>query len=152
MGIRAEVKIEAPRERVWQLITDIEHATHHVSAIEKIEVLEKPQQGLVGLKWRETRTMFGKTATEIMWITDAAKNDYYETRAESHGAIYRSRLSVTDRDGATVLAMDFEAEPQSFGARLAAATIGKLFEGSTRKALQKDLEDIKAEAEGGAVS
>ena len=64
-----------------------------ISGIEKIEVLEKPSHGLVGLKWEETRIMFGKTAIEIMWITEAEDNSHYQTRAEHRNVVYISKLS-----------------------------------------------------------
>src|SRR5688572_20284670 len=95
----ASVLIQAPREVVWNRITDIEHAAQTVRAIEKVEILEKPPSGLVGLKWKETRTMFGKTATETMWITDAVAPEYYKTRAESHGAIYLAAFELAPKNG-----------------------------------------------------
>src|SRR5687768_2543408 len=93
MKVHAQVHIRAPKEAVWKTITDIKNAPNRISGIQKVEVLEQPPSGVVGLKWRETRTMFGKSATEVMWITKAVENSYYETRAESHGAIYHSRMS-----------------------------------------------------------
>lgn len=147
MDVRVEVTIDAPRDRVWAAITDFENATKRIRAIETIEILERPSAGLVGLKWRETRTMFGKQATETMWITEAVEPQFYETRAESHGSIYRSRLALDERDGRTVLSMSLAAEPQGFFARIMAATVGRLFLGSTRKALQQDLEDIRRSVE-----
>ena len=80
-----QVTISAPKQAVWKVITALENGAETISGIEQIEILEQPENGLVGLKWRETRTLFGKTATEIMWITDAVDNDFYTTRAESHG-------------------------------------------------------------------
>jgi hypothetical protein len=44
-------------------MTDIENASKIISGIDKIEVVEKPTHGLVGLRWRETRMLFGKPAT-----------------------------------------------------------------------------------------
>lgn len=46
---------------------------------------ENTASGLVGLKWRETRMLFGKEATAEKWITDAVENECYKTRAESDG-------------------------------------------------------------------
>ena len=62
MSMEAEVKtiINADRKSVWNTITNIENAAQSISAIEKVEVLEKPTSGMVGFKWRETRTMFGQ--------------------------------------------------------------------------------------------
>ena len=102
MQIRVRVPIEGSVEEIWKVITDIENSASRVSAIEEIEILEKPPSGLLGLKWRETRTMFGKSATEVMWITDARENEFYDVRAESHGTVYQSRLSITKEDGGCV--------------------------------------------------
>ena len=66
MAITVQQKINAPRERVWDIITDIEHAADNIAGIESVEVLDKPEQGIVGLKWRETRKFAGKT--EILAI------------------------------------------------------------------------------------
>ena len=143
MKAHAEVVIAAPRETVWSVVTDIQGAAATIKAIEKVAVLDTPPRGLVGLKWRETRTMFGKQATEVMWITAAEENSHYETRAESHGSIYRTRVLLAGRDGSTVLRMEFEGTPVKLGAKLAWGVMGFMLKGATRKALQKDLDDIK---------
>ena len=78
MRVQARVCIDGTKEEIWQVITDIEGSEKTIGAIEQIEILEKPASGLIGLKWRETRTMFGKTATEVMWITDVKENGYYQ--------------------------------------------------------------------------
>ena len=147
MQITTEVHVDAPKQAVWQAITDIEHAADRISGIEKIEVLDKPDAGFVGLKWRETRKMFGKAATETMWITDAVDNDYYEVEAQSHGSVYKSRVSVSEKDGGTDLRMDFGATPTNLTARILSATMGFMFKGATEKALHQDLEDIKTAVE-----
>lgn len=71
MAIKVDVTIDGPKEEVWNVIADIENSPNTITGIEAVEILEKPNDGLVGLKWQETRTLFGRTATEIMWITDA---------------------------------------------------------------------------------
>lgn len=152
MKIQEQVAIQASPQEIWRVITDIENSIHTISGIEKVEVLEKPEQGLVGLKWRETRTMFGSTATEVMWITEAVANQSYKTRAESHGAIYRSQFTITERDGSSLLTMTFDSEPQTFSAKLMGALMGWMIKGSTAKAVQQDLQDIKAAVEGGSNS
>lgn len=149
MKVHAQVSIHASNQAVWNTITDIKNAPSRISAIQKVEILEQPPSGLVGLKWRETRTMFGKTATEVMWITKAVENSYYETRAESHGAIYVSRLSVEEHQGNSLLIMDFSGEPQTKGTKLMMALMGWMVVGASRKAVQKDLEDIKKAVEAG---
>ena len=147
MRVTVETEIDAPHVDAWRLVTDIENAPATIQAIEKVEVLERPRMGITGLKWRETRTMFGKTATEVMWVTNAVEGSHYETRAESHGSVYKTRIVLHDRNGRTGLAMTFECEPQSVGAKIMWSLTGFLFKGATRKALAKDLADIKTALE-----
>ena len=147
MKVQAKVCIDGTKENIWQVITDIEGSKKTIGAIEEIEILEKPVSGLSGLKWRETRTMFGKTATEVMWITDVKENEYYQTRAESHGAIYISRLQIEEQDNKTFLTMKFDGQAQSLMAKIMSVSMGFLFKNATQKALQKDLEDIKTVVE-----
>lgn len=147
MNVEVKKSINASGDRVWKIISDINGSADVISGIEKIEVLENPSDGLVGLKWRETRTMFGKEATEVMWITDAEENASYQTRAESHGSIYVTKLQITDEGEGCVLAMSFEGTPQTFGAKLMWALTGFMARSSMKKALEKDLQDIKTAAE-----
>lgn len=150
MNVQTSVTVDAPAEIVWAVVTDFENAANTISGIDEVEVLERPTEGIVGLKWKETRTMAGKKAVETMWITDAQKESYYDTEARSHGAIYRTRIALEERGGGTELSMSFSAEPVSFGAKLLGLIFGTIMKGSLRKALLKDLQDIKAVAESRA--
>ena len=147
MKVEAKVCIDGTKEQIWQVITDIENSVNTIQAIEHIAVLERPVEGLVGLKWRETRTMFGQTATEVMWITDAKENEFYQTRAENHGAVYISKLMIEENGNGNCLRMGFEGEPQGAFAKIMAFVTGFIFKSSTQKALQADLEDIKSVVE-----
>lgn len=146
MSIAVSETIRAPRARVWEIITDIENAAETISAITELTVLERPNQGLLGLKWTETRVMFGKDAQETMWISAAEDQQWYETTAENHGAIYKSRLEIRDADEGVELSMRFDATPTNFKSRIMCGMFS-LFQGSAKKALQQDLKDIKARAE-----
>ncbi|MGB5402113.1 MAG: SRPBCC family protein [Thermoanaerobaculia bacterium] len=147
MQIRVQVSINGSREEIWKVITDIETSVDKISAIDAIEILDKPESGLVGLKWRETRTMFGKSATEVMWITDVVENESYDVRAESHGMVYLSRLSISQEGDSHILSMDFGGEAQTFMGKLMSVTMGVFFKGATQRALLQDLEDLKAVVE-----
>ena len=87
--------------------------------------------------------MFGKEAIETMWITDYEENEYYQTRAESHGSIYISKLSVEREENKTKLTMSFSAEGQSSLMKIISMCMGFLMKGVMKKALIKDLNDIK---------
>lgn len=148
MKVSVEVPVHAPKHNVWKAITDIEHAADRISGIDEIRILEKPSSGLAGLKWKETRTLFGKTATETMWITDAVEDEYYSTEARNHGCLYKAKIHLTPRGDVTQLAMDFEAIPEKTSAKVLSLITGVMFRGATKKALQQDLDDIKAACEG----
>tara|TARA_R110002050_G_scaffold273380_1_gene417453 strand:+ start:644 stop:1099 length:456 start_codon:yes stop_codon:yes gene_type:complete len=143
MNTAVDITINAPKEKVWQVITDIKNSANTITGIEKIEIIENPTNSLVGFKWKETRTVFGKTSTETMWITEAEENVYYKTRAESHGAIYRTILKITEQGNASVLMMEFSSEAVSFKGKLLDAIFNGMLKKSMKKLLYKDLEDIK---------
>lgn len=147
MQVTTNVEIAQPKEKVWAVITDIKNCSQVISAINGLEVLHQPDEGLVGLKWKETRLMFGKQASETMWITEAVENEFYCTRAESHGSVYLTRLSLAQIGGNTVLTMSFSAEARSFLAKFASVIMGFFIKGAMKKALDQDLNDIKAYVE-----
>lgn len=149
MEVQVDVVINAPKNEVWKLVSDIENAASTISGIDKLEVLERPDQGLVGLKWRETRTLFGKTATETMWITEVGEGSYYLTEARSHGSIYRTKVSVSEEGSSTRLSMVFSAQAQSFVAKVFSVLLGFMMKNAMRKAILQDLTDVKAAAEAG---
>ena len=103
MLVEAQVTINGSKAAIWAAITDIENAAETISGIEKIEVLEKPANGLVGLRWRETRMLFGKPATAEKWITDAAENEFYQTRADSDGFVFLTTIRISESRGSMTL-------------------------------------------------
>lgn len=147
MELSASVEIKKSPEMVWKAVTDFENCSNYIQSIIKVEVLNKPVDTLIGLKWIETRVLFGKEATETMWITDYAENEYYQTRAESHGSIYKSRISTEPVGENTRLTMAFNTEPLSIGAKLFSFCLGFMIKGTMKKALTKDLNDIKTHVE-----
>lgn len=147
MLVEAQVTITGSRAAIWAAIADIENAADIVSGIEKIEVLERPANGLVGLRWRETRMLFGKPATAEKWITDAAENEFYKTRAESDGFVFLSTISMSESGGGTTLTSSHDSRPQSIVARVMSIPMGLLFTGVARRALLQDLNDIKSAIE-----
>ncbi|MCB9245800.1 MAG: SRPBCC family protein [Flavobacteriales bacterium] len=147
MNLSTQVQINRPPSTVWKVITDFENCPNYIESIKRIDILEKPTDTLLGFKWKETRVMFGKEATEVMWITDYSENEFYQTRAESHGSVYISGLAVEPKDNGTLLTMSFQSQPQTFGAKLFNMLLGSMFKGSMKKAVQKDLQDIKTYCE-----
>ena len=91
--------------------------------------------------------MYGKEADETMWVTDGLANQFYQTRAESHGAIYVSRFEIDDQGDYCVLTMSFEGTAVSFGAKFFNFVFAGMMKKSTVKELDKDLQDIKKAVE-----
>jgi hypothetical protein len=147
MVVEVQVTINGSQAAIWAAITNIENASKIVRGIEDIEILEKPANGLVGLRWRETRMLFGKPATAEKWITDAAENKFYKTRAESDGFVFLSTTSLSESSGGVMLTSSHDSQPQSIVAKLMSIPMRLLFKGVAKKALLQDLNDIKAAVE-----
>ena len=146
MVVEAQVTINGSKAAVWAAITNIENAADIISGIEAVEVLEKPANGLVGLRWRETRMYFGKPVSVEKWITDVTENGSYKTRAESDGFVFVTTMTISSSDGATTLTSSHGSQPQGVGARLRSAPMF-LFKRVVRNVLRQDLNDIKSAVE-----
>jgi hypothetical protein len=147
MIVEAQVTINGSKAAIWAAITNIANASEIISGIEKIEVLEKPANGLVGLKWRETRILFGKPAAVEKWITDAAENEFYKTKAEDGGFVFLTTKRISESSGGMTLSECHESKPQGIVAKLTAVPMVLFFKGVIKKALLQDLNDIKAAVE-----
>ena len=146
MFAEAQVTINGSKAAIWAAMTDIGNAAEIISGIQNIEVLEKPAGGLVGLKWRETRMLFGKPATAEKWITDAVENEFYQTRAEDNGFVFLSTTRISEGSGGMTLTSSHDSKPQGLVARLMSIPMF-LFKGVAKKALLQDLNDIKSAVE-----
>jgi len=146
MLVEAQVTINGSKSAVWDAITDIENFAKSLSGVEEIEVVEKPADGLVGLRWRETRMYFGKPATVEKWITDAAENEFYKTRAEDSGFVFLSTMRISESGDGITLTSSHDSQPQGFVAKLKSTPMF-LFKGVVKKALWQDLNDFKATVE-----
>ena len=146
MAVTASKGISASMDRVWAVITDIDNCDQNISGIQSVKILEKPEQGVIGLKWQETRVMFGKEAVETMWISAADAPRWYETTAHNHGSIYTSRMEIKESSTGCTLTMSFSSEATTFASRLM-SVMSFLFNGALRKMIEQDLDDIKKVAE-----
>jgi hypothetical protein len=144
MFVEAQVTINGSSSAIWAAMTDVENAAKSMSGIESIEVIEKPVNGLVGLKWRETRILFGKPASADKWITEATENAFYKTRAESDGFIFLSTMSISESSAGITLTSAHDSQPQNLVAKLMSIPMTLFFKGVAKKALLQDLNDIKS--------
>ncbi|PJZ24880.1 hypothetical protein CH352_11885 [Leptospira hartskeerlii] len=146
MIVEAQVTINAPITKVWATMTNIENTAGIISGIQRIEVVERPADGLVGLKWRETRMLFGKPATIEKWITEEKENAFYTTRAEDGGFVFLTTNRISMGSAGITLKGIHQTLPQGIAARLKALPL-VLFKTTIKKAIMQDLNDIKSAVE-----
>ena len=145
-----DIEIAAPAARVWEVITDLDSAPSRLSAVESIERLDGGGPIRVGTRWRETRRMFGQSATEEMQVVALEPPRSYVIGAEGGGAVYRTELQVApEGERASHLSMSFTAAPTGRLAALASKVMSPLVSRTMRRALHRDLVDIKRAAEDG---
>ena len=106
--MECSVAIAAHPGIVWRAVSNIEHAARWIPAIKSIEILDGPRTGK-GLRWRETRIMFGREATEVMEIAEWKPpfsrdgGGMYVATATNHGTAYRSDVRVEPSGSGTRL-------------------------------------------------
>jgi hypothetical protein len=146
MKTEATITINRNSSVVWNAITDIKNASQIISGIEKVEILEEPDNGLVGLKWSETRMYFGKPSAIDKWITEAVEMKYYKTRAEMEGFIFNTTFSIEEIGDTIQLRSSHETLSLGILAKIKSLPM-IFFKGMLKKAILKDLMDIKTTIE-----
>lgn len=145
--ITLEKQVRAPIQRVFAVATNLRDAPKNIPAITKMEVLTEGPVRL-GTRFRETRKMFGREATEEMEITAFDPPRSMSVGCESHGCRYRSGFRFDQRDGGTHVEMTFAAEPLTFGAKVMSVLMRPMMK-KLMAEVAKDLDAIAAAAERG---
>lgn len=144
MQFAATVTIQATRSAVWRAITDVENAPRVVPGIVKTEVLTRPRGGLVGLTWRETRILFGDESAVEKTVTDAVDGASFSTTAAQDGLVFTSTTTLSGADGAVVLHSVHTTAAQTALRKFMMVPMRLFFTGVARKAIQRDLDDVKS--------
>ncbi|MNT93109.1 Polyketide cyclase / dehydrase and lipid transport [compost metagenome] len=87
--------------------------------------------------------MFGREATEVMWISEFEPHSSYSVEAESGGAKYLTRFDFSPEGAGTRVVMLFGAEGQTFFAKLMGKLFFKAMAKSVREALKQDMDELK---------
>lgn len=147
MKVHGQIIIKNSKENIWRAVTDIQSAAQVFKDIKSIEILEKPEQGFLGTRWKETREFMGKEATETMWITEVSDLQSYTSKAENSGCIYHSTIILEESGDGVTVTKTFESTPVTWFAKLMAPLM-ILMGGTLKKCLMKDLDDLKSYIEG----
>ncbi len=145
-AVQASAVAAAPPERVFAVATNLANLPNVVSGIDAVEVLTGGPVG-EGTRWRETRTVHGRRATEEMWIAGFDPPRSFVVEAKSHGAHYRTACSFAPEGLGTRVTLEFTGRPLTLFARLF-SVLGRIMAGSLRRMLEKDLREIGRAAEG----
>jgi carbon monoxide dehydrogenase subunit G len=141
-------EIAASPERVFSALKDLDAASKWMPNLVGIEKLSPGKFG-VGTKWRETRRMFGREASELFEVTSLEPNKSLElyvdgTQGSAKRGHYRFRYRLEPAGGKTALTMEAEIGGMGFLLEL----FGRLMLGSFKKAIVSDLEAMAGYIEG----
>jgi uncharacterized protein YndB with AHSA1/START domain len=150
--MRFSEQIEAPPERVFAALTNLDAAARWTPNCVRIEKLTAGPVG-PGSQWRATRKLFGREATEHFEVTGYEPNRTLElfvdgTKGSSRRGYYRFRYRLQPEGAATLLDLDGEIG----GTGKAMQLLGRLFAGGFKKAIAKDLAAMKRHVEGASAS
>lgn len=145
MKLTITKRIERPVAAVFGVFTDLANAPKRIHGIKKLEVLTPGPVG-VGTRFRETRIMFKREATEEMWITAFEPNRSYSVGGESCGCKFLTEFRFTPEGGGTRVDVEMRTLATTFFAKLM-APLGALMSGPMKKCFDQDLEDLKGALE-----
>jgi len=153
LSLTLERSIDASTDAVWHVLTDVEGFEAVLSGVTRIERLAGAGYA-IGTRWRETRTMLGREASEDMEVVGIDPGRSTTIAAEVPGMRYRTEFALepmpaVDGAASTLLRMRFSGTyvSPSWVQRLAARLTSRLGLAATRRAMQQDLDDIAAAAE-----
>jgi carbon monoxide dehydrogenase subunit G len=145
MQIAVECFIEAPPDAAFSTAIDISNWPRFISGVQSVELLT-PGPVAAGTRFRETRSMFGRKASEDMTLTQVERPRRFLLTAFNHGTAYRAEHLFAPEAAGTRTKLIFEGQPATLLARLF-APLGWLFVVTLKRQLESDLADLKLEAE-----
>jgi hypothetical protein len=129
---------------------DLPNAERMISSIKKLEILTDGPVGK-GTRFRETRTMFGRDAIEVMEITEwhpHASPPSYTVHGDSCGMLFDSTFRFHPENGGRSTRVEFEMRTKavSLFAKLM-APMSFVMSRAMKKCLLADLADMKRHLE-----
>ena len=143
-------QVAAPPDKVFETFANFKDAARNVRGIEELEILTDGPVG-VGTRFKETRIMFKKRATEEMEVTIFDRPSLFTVEAHSCGAHYVTAHRFTSEGAGTRVTVEFDARPVTFLAKLF-APLSSLMLKSCAKMFERDMEDVRSLLEGSGTS
>lgn len=149
VSVSVQRTVNAPVNQVWSVATDLKALPETMSGISRVQILSGGDAFGTGTRWKETRVMFGKEASEEMEVTAVDPYRSYKVEAESNGMHYVSTFTFEAlAPQQTRVEMTFIGRPikkQNLIVRL----LSRFAVGMVQKTLEKDLEDLRRTVERG---
>jgi len=136
-------QIKAPVAAVFDALTNIEKFPGKNPDILNVEMLTDQKTG-VGTRFRETRRMGKREGTTELECTEFALNERVRFVADQGGAVWDSVYTTTENNDGTVLTLEMDARPHQLMAKI----VVPLILGMVSKAVEKDMDAVKAYCEG----
>jgi carbon monoxide dehydrogenase subunit G len=138
-AITANETIQAPVEKVFQTLAQVEHFSKAVPGIQKIEFLGDKRYG-VGTRFRETRIVNGREAAAELEVAELRENESIRLVTTMAGTLWDTAFNVSKSgSNACAVAMTASAHPKQFAAKL----LTPMIMGMIRRALTHDLLAVK---------
>lgn len=148
MRIQVNELIAAPVAKAFDAFTDIPATKDRLRAVHAIEVLDGTAPAK-GYRWRETRTVLGRRATETMEITEHVPGVTFTVASHAHGTDFATVFRFKAEGDRTRVELDFTAVPKTVAAK-AMAPLAKAMLPTMEKCFRDDLADMKTFLETGA--
>ena len=147
-AITVSTNVSAPIDQVFEVYTDLEKAVERIPGLTALEILSEGPFG-EGTRWRETRLMFKKEATEEMWVTGFDPPKSYTVEAESHGMRYSTVFLFAPDGEGTKVTWAFSGTALTLGAKIMAPIFNVLMKGTMTRCMLRDLEALRDVCERG---
>jgi len=144
-SITASRTIHAPVNRIFDTIAHIENFRKAVPHIVEVEFLTEQKRG-AGTKFRETRLMGKRKATCDLEVAEYVEDEKVRMVSDAGGTIWDTVFNlkpIGSENEKVELTMVMEARAYKFLAKL----MNPLIKGMIGKAVEKDLDAVKAYCE-----
>lgn len=138
-----ERSIAAPVDEVWSIMADVSRYAERFSAIDTAVPLTDGEFG-IGTRWRETRTVYGRSTTVDMRVTDVDPPHRYVVEAHVGARATSEYLLTPSNDGQhTVVRVTFQTVGGSPFYRLAEFLTARYIRRCVAQNNNQDLADLE---------
>ena len=136
-SVKTSRTIQAPLEKVFQVIADPRGFQAAVADITHVEFLSEQQHG-VGTRFRETRKMKDKEHSVVLEVTELVENDRIRIVSDEGGAVWDSVFTVEPQGDEVLMTLVMDVKPYKLKAKLTTP----LIMGFVSKAIESDMDAV----------